>query len=87
MKKLQLAIAAAVALSSTALPLTAQAQVKPKHHKLATFAAGVAGYEVAKHSHNKFAHKHRFAAGIASAVVANKMMKAHDRKVAAAHGH
>jgi putative effector of murein hydrolase len=86
MKNFQLAIAAATVMSTVALPLSAQATQVKKHHKLATVAAGVAGYEVAKHSHNKFAKKHRFAAGVASAVVANKMMKAHDKKVAA-HGH
>jgi hypothetical protein len=87
MKKFQLAVAAALTLGSAALPLTANAQAKPKHHKLATVAAGVAGYEVAKHSHNKFAKKHRFAAGIASAVIANKALKARDKRAAAAHGH
>jgi hypothetical protein len=87
MNQLKLISAAVIVLAGSALPLTAAAQAKTKHHKLATVAAGVAGYEVAKHSGSKFAHKHRFAAGLASAYAANKMMKAHDKKVAAAHGH
>lgn len=86
MKKLQLAMAASVFMTAAVMPAAAQTHRK-HHHKLATLAVGVAGYEAAKHSHNKFAHKHRFAAGIASAYAANKMMKAHDKKVDARHGH
>jgi hypothetical protein len=93
MKKLQLAIAASLVMGSAVLPMSAQAaQHKPmhkvahtiKHRKLLTAGAGIAGYEMAKHSHSKFARKHRFAAGIAAAIIANKAMKAHDKKIA--HG-
>lgn len=83
MRKIQLAVAAAVLMSAAAVPASAAQVVKKKHHKLATLAAGVGAYELAKHSHNNTLHKHRFMAGIAGAYAANKMMKAHDKKVAA----
>ncbi len=72
----------------TALPLeAAAAQQHPvkKHHKLATAAAGVGAYELAKHSHNKFIRKHRFAAGVVGAVAAHHYMKKHDQKMVKHH--
>jgi hypothetical protein len=75
MKKFQLAVVASMVMGSTMLPMAAQAQTK--HRTLKTMAAGVAGYEVAKHSHNRFLHKHRKAVGVVSALVAHHYMKKH----------
>jgi hypothetical protein len=72
MQKLSALIAASIALTSVSPIAIAQ---NVKHRKLKTVAAGVAAYELAKHSHNRFAHKHRVAAGIAAAVAANHYMK------------
>ena len=78
MKKAQLALAATFAMGTglVALPASADAQVH-KHHRLATIVGGVGAYELAKHSHNKFAHKHRFAAGLAGAWATHHYMKKH----------
>jgi hypothetical protein len=75
MKKIQMAVVASVVLATSSLPVMAQAQVKHRHLKAA--AVGVAAYEVAKHSHNRFLHKHRLAAGVAAAWAANHQMKKH----------
>ncbi len=75
MRKFQLAFAASMAISSAAVPAFAQSH--HKHRTLKTVAAGVAGYELAKHSHNRFLHKHRFAAGVVGAMAAHHYMKKH----------
>jgi len=77
MKKLQLALAATLVISTSLVPAFAQPHHKPKHVMLKTVAAGVAGYELAKHSHNRFLHKHRFAAGIAAAAATHHYLKKH----------
>jgi hypothetical protein len=74
MKNIQIAMMAALVIGSSVLPMAAQA-AQVKHRRLKAAAAGIAAYEAAKHSHNKFAHKHRFAAGIAGAMTANHYMK------------
>ena len=81
MKKIQLALVGALALG-TGFVQPSMAQTPHKHHKLATAAAGIVAYEAAKHSHNRFLHKHRFAAGIVGAMAAHHYMKKKDQ-----HGH
>ena len=54
---------------------TASFAAPVKHKMLKTVAAGVAGYELAKHSHNRFLQKHRFAAGVAGAMMMHSHLK------------
>jgi len=78
MNKLSTLLAASIAMTALT-PLAPAAQHPKKHHKLATIAAGVGAYELAKHSHSKFLRKHRFAAGVAGAVAANHYLKKKDK--------
>jgi hypothetical protein len=77
--KFKLCLAATLAIGSCS-PVFAQTH-HVKHKFLKSVAAGVVSYEAAKHSHNRFLHKHRFAAGLAGAAVAHHYMKKHE------HGH
>ena len=70
MKFAHLTLAALVLGSSLILPVSAMAQVK--HTKLKTVAAGVAAYELAKHTgknkmHKNFMQRHPVLTGIAAA--------------------
>ncbi len=78
MKISQTLLAGLVLSSSMALPLTAMAQ--DKHTKLKSVAAGVAAYELAKHSgkhkaHKNFMQKHPVLTGIAAAAVVRHELK------------
>ena len=71
-------LAGLVLSSSMALPLTAVAQAK--HTKLKTVAAGVAAYEIAKHSgknkaHKNFMQRHPVLTGMAAAAVVHHELK------------
>jgi hypothetical protein len=79
MKNIHIAIVAATVLSGSLVPMSVQA-AQVKHRKAKAVVAGVAAYEVAKHSHNRFARKHAKAIGLAAGLAANHEMKKHDRK-------
>lgn len=78
MNNVRLAVIAAVVCGGSVLPMTAPA-AQIRHKTLKSAAAGVAAYEMAKHSHSRFARKHAKAIGIASAIAAHHYMKKHDR--------
>ncbi len=63
--------------SSTMVPVVATAQAK--HHKAKAIAAGVAAYEVAKHTgrrgHKNFMQRHPVLTGIGAAVIVNHHLK------------
>ena len=46
-----------------------------RHRHLATAAAGVGGYEVAKHSHRGILHRHPYLTGAAAAAAAHHHYK------------
>ena len=74
----QTLLAGLVLTSSTILPVTAMAQ--DKHTKLKTVAAGVAAYEIAKHTgkvkaHKNFMQRHPVLTGVAAAAIAHHELK------------
>jgi len=84
-----------VLTSSLALPISASAQthkdMKPiKHRKLKAVAAGVAAYEIAKHTgkgkaHKNIMQKHPVLTGIAAGMAVNHHLKKKE-KAAKRHG-
>jgi hypothetical protein len=77
-------LAGLVLCSSLALPISAQA-VQVKHRKAKAIAAGVAAYEIAKHTgknkaHKNFMQRHPMLTGIAAAAAVNHHLKKKEKK-------
>jgi hypothetical protein len=78
MRTSQTLLAGLLLTTSTILPMTAVAQ--DKHIKLKTAAAGVAAYELAKHTgkgkaHKNFMQRHPVLTGVAAAAIAHHELK------------
>lgn len=82
MKIAQLSLALLVLASFLVMPVMAGAQVK--HKMLKSAAAGVAAYEIAKHTgknnaHKNFLQKHPVLTGMAAAAIVHHQLKKKDR--------
>lgn len=70
-------LAGLILSTSTVMPAIASAQ--DKHHKAKAIAAGIAAYEVAKHTgkpgRKNFLQKHPMLTGIGTAMVVNHKLK------------
>jgi hypothetical protein len=78
MKSIQSTLVVALVLGNS-LMLPALSAAQAKHHKAKAMAAGVAAYEIAKHTgrpgHKNFAQRHPVLTGIAAAAVVNHHLK------------